>query len=208
MFRCPFVILSLLILHRESAFNKEKVLFKAFSGHCATSQRFVDSSRHYSCSTTNNWWMVRVHPILGPGDCTVRDGLAWRNTQIWSEECGVLVARYWTSDQMIVILFLRPAAFFTLAAAGLGWAGGRRWCRWLSLLKGARHRAIRSASFLPCRYSHLQLMEVTYTNHHFRQSVELQTKVHTMVRNHGKGPTRTFSWLKEPTSAFTFKTLC
>ena len=40
---------------------------------------------------------------------------------------------------------------------------------------------------------------------------ELETKVHTKVRNHGEGPytpTRAFSWLKAATTAFTFKTLC
>ena len=38
-------------------------------------------------------------------------------------------------------------------------------------------------------------------------SVELQTKVHTKVRNHIEVPTRAFSWLKAATTAFTFKNL-
>ena len=38
---------------------------------------------------------------------------------------------------------------------------------------------------------------------------ELQTKVHTKVRNHGEGPyTRALSWLKIATTDVTFKTLC
>ena len=34
--------------------------------------------------------------------------------------------------------------------------------------------------------------------------LEIQTKVHPKVLNHGEGP---FSWLKAATTAFTFKTL-
>ena len=40
------------------------------------------------------------------------------------------------------------------------------------------------------------------------QPVELETKVHPKVRNHGEGPTRAFFWLKVATTTFTFKTLC
>ena len=36
--------------------------------------------------------------------------------------------------------------------------------------------------------------------------LELETKVHLKVSNHGEGP-RAFSWLKAATTAFTFKTL-
>ena len=38
--------------------------------------------------------------------------------------------------------------------------------------------------------------------------VELQMKVREDVTITEKAPTRAFSWLKAPTSAFTFKTLC
>ena len=43
-----------------------------------------------------------------------------------------------------------------------------------------------------------------------RCSIELQTKDHTKVYNHGEGPypTRAFSWLRAATTAFTLKTLC
>ena len=40
--------------------------------------------------------------------------------------------------------------------------------------------------------------------------LELQTNLredYAKFYNHGKAPTRAFSWLKAPTSAFTFKTL-
>ena len=37
--------------------------------------------------------------------------------------------------------------------------------------------------------------------------LEIQTKVHPKVRNHGEGPIRAFSWLKAATTASTFKTL-
>ena len=36
--------------------------------------------------------------------------------------------------------------------------------------------------------------------------LELQTKFHPKVRNHGEGPYKGFSWLKAATTAFTFKT--
>ena len=38
--------------------------------------------------------------------------------------------------------------------------------------------------------------------------LELQTKVHPKVRNRGEGPYLGLSWLKVPSSTFTFKTLC
>ena len=39
-------------------------------------------------------------------------------------------------------------------------------------------------------------------------TLELETKVHPKVRNHGEGPYyRAFSWLKAATTVFTFKTL-
>ena len=41
-----------------------------------------------------------------------------------------------------------------------------------------------------------------------RCSIELETKDHTKVYNHGEGPTRAFSWLRAATTAFTLKTLC
>ena len=37
--------------------------------------------------------------------------------------------------------------------------------------------------------------------------IELETEVHLKVHNHREGPYWAFSWLKAPTSAFTFKTL-
>ena len=37
---------------------------------------------------------------------------------------------------------------------------------------------------------------------------ELQTNHRRSFANHGESPTRAFSWLKVPTSAFTFKTIC
>ena len=57
-------------------------------------------------------------------------------------------------------------------------------------------------------FFHLWLSTLEVSSHKKWYKLELQTKVHTKVHNHGEGLVGAFSWLRVPTSAFTFKTLC
>ena len=88
-----------------ASFNKEKVLIRAFFRHCATSRRFIDSSRLVTGAGS---------PDTGAGwlHCTWWSCLTEHTNMEWG--VLVLVAPHWTSDQMIVILFLRLREFLVL----------------------------------------------------------------------------------------------
>ena len=59
----------------------------------------------------------------------------------------------------------------------------------------------------PCKFSYTVTVAGRGVKTVALYGLELETKVHPKVRNHGEGPpTRAFSWLKAATTAFTFKT--
>ena len=53
----------------------------------------------------------------------------------------------------------------------------------------------------------LRCNEIMIVGHRWSADISASNEGYPKVRNHGKGPTWAFSWLKAATTAFTFKTL-